>query len=273
MSGEGADWFLEGTEYIWDGLYKNKDFNNFFKNINVLFKKYSTLKSIQHLYSNLILPLAPKYLNSKYYTKRFYESFYDNSFPDIFTSDFNNLVKNIIYEQLTEYNKQTNFISWNQRLEYELMFPPNHNWQSLNNKNNYILPYLDKRIIEFGLQIPADKKFTYSKQIKTYYGSCKKIQREAFKTIVPKNVIESKIKSVYSIPVSKRFEEGMKRMMYEKIIILEDLGIINFSKCKKLFENIYLNPNSTIEQKNNVEAWLDGFLNLEYWIRYVLKSA
>ena len=272
LSGEGADWFLEGTDFFFDWLYKNKSYSALFENIRVLFKKYKTIRATKFLFSKLILPLIPEYINSQLYIKEFYDSFYSNSYPEIFKDKFKKSVDATISTQFSKYNTKDEFNCWNQRLEHELMFPPNHNWQSLNNDNNYILPYLDKRIIEFGLSIPPDKKFTLSKDIKTYYGSCKKIQREAFKGIVPQEVIDSRIKSVYSLPVSKRFEEGMYNVLRDKTILLEELGIIDITKCKNVYEKIYLNSKSTIEEKNRVEAWLDGFLNLEYWIRFVINS-
>ena len=270
LSGEGADWFLEGTDYIWDWLFKNKEYSLLCKKIYKLFGKFKTLKSIKYLYSRLLLPIMPKYLNSKHYTKNFYESISKRSFPDIFQDQFRVLLEKTISRQIEELNKEDDFQCWNQRLEHELMFPPNHNWQSLNNDNHYILPYLDKRVIEFGLQIPPDKKFMINKAIKTYYGSCKKMQREAFKGIAPPEIVDSTIKSEYSLSVSRRFEEGMENISKDKLVVLSEMGIIDLEKSLKYFEK-YQNSHS-IEEKYEIEAWLDGFLNIEYWSRFVLKE-
>lgn len=270
LSGEGADWFLEGTDYIWDWLYKTNQFGTLFNKINTLINKFGFFKATKYLYLNLLIPLAPKYLNSKYYTKRFYESLVDKSFPDIFTYKFKNLLNEKIKIQTNFFLKnETDFTCWNQRLEFELMFPPNHNWQSLKNENDYILPYLDKRIIEFGLQIPPDKKFMIKKEYKTYYGACKKIQREAFKNIAPNEILDSRIKSTYSMSVSKRFENGMEELKKEKYLILSELGIIDIEKVFGYFK-IYQSSKS-IDQKYEIEAWLDALLNLENWIKFILK--
>jgi len=270
LSGEGADWFLEGTDYIWDWLFKNKEYSLLSKKIYKLFGKFGTLKSIKYLYSRLLLPILPKYLNSKYYTKKFYESISKRSFPDIFQDKFRVLLEKTIARQIEDLNKEDDFQCWNQRLEHELMFPPNHNWQSLNNDNHYILPYLDKRVIEFGLQIPPDKKFMIRKDLKTYYGSCKKMQREAFKGIAPPEIVDSVIKSEYSLSVSRRFEEGMKNISQDKLVVLSEMGIIDLEKSLKYF-NQYQNSHS-IDEKHEIEAWLDGFLNIEHWSRFVLRE-
>lgn len=69
--------------------------------------------------------------------------------------------------------------------------------------------------------------------------------------------------------VSKRFENGMEELKKEKYLILSELGIIDIEKVFGYFK-IYQSSKS-IDQKYEIEAWLDALLNLENWIKFILK--
>jgi len=93
---------------------------------------------------------------------------------------------------------------WAQRLEHELLFPPNYPWQGIPVDVEPRHPYFDRRLVEFGLEVPPELKFTFGADKKSHYACRKTLQRVGLVGILPDEFISLDVKTTYGQPVVKR---------------------------------------------------------------------
>ena len=131
-----------------------------------------------------------------------------------------------------------------------------------------MLPYLDRRMIEFGLAVPPEYKFRIEKETQSFYGGTKVLQREGLKSILPSSIANSQIKSVYSNPVTKRVVLGVEYLLKKKDVYIIEQGITTPAKLRSSLA-ILQDKSVPLATRHDVEAWLDSLLNLEMWLQTV----
>ncbi len=268
FSGEGADWYLEGIDLIWDSLLKSKQWRPTWSRMKKTFTKGDPLTGFVYLLNSIIPSSLPKKISDHLYLKKFYPRTINFSTPDVFTDEFKQQLQPISDQFRASLIQNNDFEYWAQRLEFELILPPNHNWQSLQFDLEYMLPYLDRRMIDFGLAVPPEFKFRIEKETQSFYGGTKVLQREGLRSILPPSIANSQIKSVYSNPVTKRVMLGVESILKKKTAHIIEEGI---STPAKLQANLLLlkDKNVPLATRNDSEAWLDSLLNLEMWLQTV----
>ena len=272
FSGEGADWYLEGIDLIWDSMIKTKQWKPLWSRLKKTLSKGDPLTGFVYILSTMVPSSLPKRVSDHLYLKKFYPRTINFSTPDVFTDDFLKALKPISDQFREKLIQNNDFEYWAQRLEFELILPPNHNWQSLQFDLEYMLPYLDRRMIEFGLSVPPEYKFRIEKETQSFYGGTKVLQREGLRSILPPSIANSQIKSVYSNPVTKRVIRGVEHLLKKKEVYIIAEGITNPVKLKSSLA-ILQDKTVPLSTRHDVEAWLDSLLNLEMWLQTVYHPA
>lgn len=127
-------------------------------------------------------------------------------------------------------------------------------------------PYLDRRMIEFGLGVPPEYKFVLAKSHISHYGSRKMLQRMGFNGIVPPEVLWSQEKIRYGSPVVKRLRQYFNPVFGgTKNIHTADLGIVDVDKLISLASPVL--SSDSIPEDHPLIPWLDSILGLEVWLQ------
>ncbi|MDD4286879.1 MAG: asparagine synthase-related protein [Candidatus Peribacteraceae bacterium] len=264
LSGEGADWYLEGTDMIWDALVKTGNFTEIRRVFNVLRQRSSCRRALQYVLKNAFPSLLPGSLGRCAFLRAQYEStVVGTNIPDIFTTAFRSKLEDMLKEQRDQLYRKRNLSCWSQTLEHELMFPPNHVWQDVPVDVEMRMPYLDRRIVEFGLSVPPEYKFRIDAQNISHYGCRKFLQRAAFRDIVPDIVISSQKKETYGSPVNRRLTQEFPRLLEDPMVLCE-MGVI---ERKKLVDAAQAFLSDGANELNQLIPWLDNVLATEKWLR------
>lgn len=88
LSGEGADWFLEGTDMIWDSLLKRGNMQELCRTFAVLRRRSGCRKALQYILNSTFPSLLPGKAGRRAYLKAHYESIMEEEIPDLFTPAF-----------------------------------------------------------------------------------------------------------------------------------------------------------------------------------------
>lgn len=165
--------------------------------------------------------------------------------------------------QRAELMQERNLSCWSQTLEHELMFPPNHVWQGVPIDAEMRLPYLDRRVVEFGLSVPPEYKFRIDDTSFSHYGCRKYLQREAFRDIVPTEVIGAQEKEIYWSPVNRRLVQELPLLLASTCILCE-IGVLERDKLIQASQDF-------LEDQNNdshpLIPWLDNIVVTEKWLK------
>jgi asparagine synthetase B (glutamine-hydrolysing) len=269
IGGEGADWYLDGSHYIGDYLLSNLKFKSIF---NLLKKARggNFIQVFKYISRTFVAPLLPKPIEEKAYLKQFHETLLAFEMPNIFTRTVEMSLKKGMTETLFDITlRNSNLKYWAQKNEHDLMFPPNQNWHSIGNPGGVtrIFPFFDRQMIDFGLSVPPDVKYSLKADRISYYGSCKTMQREAFKSEIPTSVITDQYKSSYSNPVTNRVVDAYSTI-FEKDLFVSRLGIVNRDK----FHSYVIAFHEKVKGQEpyyDDEAWIDGLYSLELWLRHI----
>ncbi|MEL6896601.1 MAG: asparagine synthase-related protein [Planctomycetota bacterium] len=265
LSGEGADWYLEGSDLIWDSLFLRGDWRTLQKSIAALISRQKKLLVIRYLCRYAIRPLLPNFLSRRSYMKEYYSATAHEELPDLFCDSFRNDLRVLMREQYKCLYDLGAMSCWEQRLEHDLMFPPNHAWQSIPSPVELCLPYLDHRLVEFGLQVPPEAKFSLLQGGSTHYGSRKLLQREGLKGIVPSEVLDCQEKAAYSSPVVSRLNRFLPTVFSPQCdIAVADFEVIQPCKLQAEIDG-FLGAKEKAEHP--MLPWLDSVLSLELWLR------
>ena len=267
FSGEGADWYLEGSDLVWDSLVRSRNWLRLKNYMDVLISRGSLIKIVKYLILYGLRPLAPRWFSVRSYIKEYYSATKKEVLPDIFTRGFRNLLEECLSDQMKILVSRKSFESWSQRQEHELLFPPNHNWQGVAVNPEPRFPYLDRRMIEFGLGVPPEYKFVLAKSHRSHYGSRKMLQRVGFNGIVPQEVLWSQEKIRYGSPVVRRLRQHFNPAFGEgtKNIHLANLGIVDLDKLTSLA--FPLLSSESMPEDHPLIPWLDSILGLEVWLQ------
>lgn len=267
FSGEGADWYLEGSDVAWDSLIKSRNWSRLKCYIDVLLSRGSLRKVIKYLIRYGLRPLSPKWFSTRSYINEYYGATQKGDVPNVFACGFRRLLKECFSEQMKALLNKNTFENWSQRQEHDLLFPPNHKWQGVVIDPELYFPYLDRRIIEFGLQVPPEYKFVLSQSHKSHYGSRKMLQRVGFNGVVPTEVLWSQEKIRYGSSVVKRLHRYFNTVFNkrEKNIHTADLGIVDVDKLMDLASSVVCSE--TTPEDHPLIPWLDSILGLELWLR------
>ena len=269
LSGEGADWYLEGSDLIWDSLIRQRDWRTLKQSLGILWSRNNKLLLARYLYRYGLIPLLPKCLSNQCYMKEYYSSTAFENVPNLFCESFQKDLKLLMREQYESVASRGSTLCWEQRLEHDLMFPPNHGWQSIPSPVELCLPYLDHRLVEYGLRVPPQMKFSLVYGGTTHYGSRKLLQRVGLRGIVPPEVLDCQEKGAYSSPVVARLKHQLPRMLVCGDLAVADFELIQAEKFRHAIED-FLISNDQLE--NPLLPWLDAILALELWLKETFEK-
>jgi len=263
FSGEGADWFLEGSDVVWDSLIRAGKWRELYTRLSIMSSRGRKSTLFRYLTSYALRSLLPFGLSHREFVREYYSATWQSTIPDIFCEAFTRELSHNLKCQIALLQRKPSFQCWSQRLEHELLFPPNHGWQGIPVDVELRLPYLDRRIVEFGLAVPPEYKFVLTKAAKTHYGARKVLQRRAFRDVVPRVVLERQTKATYGIPVLARLANNVGRVFVaDDECHLENLGILDLTRLRKVLLQL-----PSLSDDDRLIPWLDGILGLELWLR------
>lgn len=263
LSGEGADWFLEGTDMIWDSLIKRGNIREFMRAFAVLRGRSGFRRALRYVLKSAGPTLLPGHMGRRAYLREHYESTVNDDIPNLFTDAFHTQLTNMLHEQRNQLARRKNLSCWSQTLEHELMFPPNHVWQGVPVGVEMRLPYLDRRVVEFGLTVPPEYKFRIHESNVSHYGCRKYLQREAFGHLVPAEVIRSQQKETYGSPVNRRLTRELPALLTEPVILCE-IGVLDRTKFA---DAVAAFLSDAANDAHPLIPWLDSILVTERWLR------
>lgn len=266
LTGEAADWYLEGTDAIWDSLIKSGNSKELMRSAKILRARSNAKTFAKYMYMYALRPLLPGRLGTEEYLREYYASTLHAEVPDLFTESFTKDLQELMRQQIAMLRKKKRLSTWNQQLEHDLMFPPNHGWQGIAVDTELKLPYLDKRLLEFGLTVPPEFKFRLDDDRVSHYGSRKCLQRYGLEDIVPHEIIQSQHKEVYSTPVDNRLSESLPVVFADPYkALVTEMDITDPKKLRKAI--LYALSDECADPADPVTAWLDTLLSLELWLR------
>lgn len=268
LSGEGADWYLEGTDMIWDSLIKSANFQELSRAFNVLRHRSGCRKALRYMLGQAAPSLLPGKLGRRAYLNSYYDWISNDDIPDIFTSSFKKKLGDTINNQKAQLLGKNNLSCWSQTLEHELVFPPNHVWQGVPIELEMRLPYLDRRIVEFGLTVPPEFKFNIDENNASHYGCRKSLQRQAFGHVVPQEVITAQQKEIYGSPVARRLRQELPMIISQSLLLCE-MGVLDNRKLAEATSAFLADEEN---ESHPLIPWLDSVLATENWLRATMEE-
>ncbi|OIO53807.1 hypothetical protein AUJ46_04200 [Candidatus Peregrinibacteria bacterium CG1_02_54_53] len=263
LSGEGADWFLEGTDMIWDSLIKRGNIRECLRAFTVLRGRSGFRRALRYILQSTGPTLLPGRMGRHAYLRAHYESTVNDGIPDLFTDPFHAQLMDTLRDQRAQLAQRKNLSCWSQTLEHELMFPPNHVWQGVPVGVEMRLPYLDRRVVEFGLTVPPEYKFRIHESNVSHYGCRKFLQRQAFGQLVPAKVIRSQQKETYGSPVNRRLSRELPALLAQPVILC-DIGALDRTKFADAVTAFLSDADN---DAHSLIPWLDSILVTELWLR------
>ncbi|MFH1444595.1 MAG: asparagine synthase-related protein [Candidatus Peregrinibacteria bacterium] len=263
LSGEGADWFLEGTDMIWDSLLKRGNIRECARVFSVLRQRSGFRRALRYILQSTGPMLLPGRMGRNAYLHAHYESTVNDGIPDLFTDAFYAQLMDMLRDQREQLARRKNLSCWSQTLEHELLFPPNHVWQGVPVGVEMRLPYLDRRVVEFGLTVPPEYKFHIHESNTSHYGCRKYLQREAFGHLVPPEVIRSQQKETYGSPVNQRLSRELPELLTHPMILC-DIGVLERAKFANAVASFLSDADN---DAHPLVPWLDSILVTEQWLR------
>jgi len=257
FSGEGADWYLEGSDYIWDQSLQHKKIGQMLKSAWFLMKR-GGVRKIASYATRVILPQC---IGNHVARKKLY----DIEFPNLGNEAWRypNWVHSSVcdtnqplYSNISRKFLEVSSMTWESSIMSTLMFPPLHKWRGVA-QTRMVFPFYDKRLMEFGLSVPNYLKFTLSPETRTYYGSSKQVIRKGMTGIVPESTLRCQRKATYSFPMNNRVRNNARQLFSQKQVLLEEMGHIS---SKMLVASL-----DTSSDDN--DSWIDTAIAIELWLR------
>ena len=246
LDGQGADESLAGYHYFFGYHFKDlllnfklfqftSELTNYFRNHKSLYG----LKTMAFFFLPKVLQTKTRISEKGYLTNEFANGYRDG---------------NVIAGQL--YNAKT----LNQALLNHFEYKLEHllKWEDRNSMHFSLesrVPFLDHRLVEKTLALPADKV------IKN--GMTKSILRKAMKNIIPKNICERKDKIGFGTPADNWFRENHFQDLIKQIIYSDSFNnrnIIDPKQASALYRK-------HIKNKIQASSEIWKMINLELWFR------
>ena len=230
LSGDGGDEVFAGYQW-YDSIMKSNYFS---------YNKYNRIFSLinkiwpNNLRGKMKLDLLSRTQNTSRY------GLIKNRFPahirsQLFTKDFLQYLnkpktKNLISECLNS-NIQNDFLSMMQMVDIKTYLADDINTKvdrmSMQNSLEVRSPFLDHKLVEYGLGIPPEYRIKDNIQ--------KYILKDIFKSFLPMNIIQRK-KQGFGLPSDMNMKYDLEKLyIFSKEILLDD-----FSKRRGLFNTDYI---------------------------------
>lgn len=266
FSGEGADYYLEGTDAIWDSLIRGIDVRRLAREVRALLRRGSLSTVVRYLIDFGLKPLLPKRFSNSFYLKEYHPELVTVCRPEIFTNEFRAELAQLIDREIATLSHAIDFSCWSQRLEHELLFPPLHLWHDVLLPVEIRFPFLERRLLEFGLAIPPEFKFSLLSNGPTHYACRKMLQRRGLDGLVPQEILGAVTKSRYGEPTERRLRiHGVSTFTNPAEVLLCELGIVHWENFKAEMDRLL--SAARIDFSDPMFSWLDAALTLEVWLR------
>ncbi len=256
FSGEGGDWYLEGSDYIWDSAFRERKYGLMSQTLLRMIER----GGIRDTFAYASKVIAPQLIGGQYSKHRVLETELPNlgHRSDVYPAWIHKSVQESnrpVYEAARQSFLKSRIKTWENIITSTLMFPPVHKWKGIA-QTSMVFPYYDKRLMEFGLSIPNYQKFVLSENARTSYGAKKQIQRVTMRGIVPTLILGCQHKATYSFPVTNRVEKIAKSLFSRNQVFLGEFGFIN--------PNILVKNLDTLSGDDDM--WVDAAIAAELWL-------
>jgi len=266
LSGHGADFYLEGNETIFDSLVRKLSFKRFLEEFNAALSGHTLKDKIKVLRDFTLAPLLPKKWSIPLFYKQVYMGTGYQDLPDFFSERF----RQTISSQKLKYQAIPKMRNWGQQDDYSTLFPPVYYEEKSNLPIDVRYPYLDKRLIEFGMAIPPEKKFSYMEG-KSFYRRSKLLHRKGLSRNLPEAIRKRSIKTTYeevtfcffrnfARDIRELFKRTEEPILYEK-------GYLNPDKFEETLEALLSSPERSLCREDNSDVWIRKIISAEIWLR------
>lgn len=271
LSGHAADFYLEGNELILDSLLRRFSLQRFSKEFKTALAGHPLPKKLRVFWDFCLTPLLPRNWSLPIFYKRVYSIPDENSLPDFFTEKFRKKMR----DKKFNYASIPKMKSWGQQDDYVSLFPPVYYEESSNLPIQIRYPYLDKRLIEFGLAVPPEIKFSFTDGT-TFYRRSKLLQRRGLSKILPDSIRQRDIKTTYDdVPVEffKLYGNSIKAL-FDRANgpILYENGYLNPSKFEEALEVLLSSPQRCLSMEETSDVWIRLVIRAEIWLRTFLSA-
>ena len=271
LTGHAADFYLEGNELIFDSFIRKFNLMKFFKEFKSALFGTNLQQKFSGFCNYVIAPFFPKNLSMLGFYELMYPQPTGEEFPEFFCSPFRDKLQN----ERVEYSSIPWMKTWGQQDDYVTLFPPVHFEELSNLPINRTNPYLDKRLIEFGMAIPPEIKFSYTVG-KTRYRRSKLLQRNGLSNILPDSIRLRNQKTTYGDALVRFFElygNDVRNLFNRRknSILLYEYEYLKPEKFEQALENLLACPQKCLSDEETDSVWIRQAIRTEIWLRTFLS--
>jgi hypothetical protein len=267
LSGEGAERDVMGSSLVLDSLIRHLKFGELYSR---LMTERSWRAALRNVVKFGLIPLFPKAISAPLYSKwlRPGRSYLPDWFPPRFR-------QNILQEIATQDERVKRFPSfpeWGRQLQYETLNPSHPLLRmpfSLPIERR--LPYLDRRLVEFCLAIPAEQKYQHLKESRKGTIRGRALQRMALTGILPEEIRQSLVKVSFNGIYEERFgqhSEAYRTMFAPPAVpLLAELGYLDKDKFWTALSDTLSRSQNREDIPLVVSHWVHRVTLLEIWLQ------
>jgi asparagine synthase (glutamine-hydrolysing) len=137
-------------------------------------------------------------------------------------------------------------------------------------------PYLDRRLMEFCLALPAETKYEHLTETRKRNVRGRALQRHSLKQILPAEILRSRVKVNFTEVYRNRFRQYKKAYIDmfapPHIPLAAELGYIEQDKFWAVLSESLARSERSDEIPPLVYLWTNRITQLEIWLQAVMRS-
>jgi asparagine synthase (glutamine-hydrolysing) len=267
LSGEGAERAVMGSSLVLDSLIRHL-------RLRELYSRLMPERSWRAALSNVVrfglIPLLPKGISGSLYSKWVRPG--RSYFPDWFPARFRQKILQEIVRQAETVKRFPSFLEWGRRVQYETLNPSHPLLRTpFSLPIERRLPYLDRRLVEFCLAIPPERKYEHLPETRKGSLRGRALQRTAFKGVLPEEIRQSLVKVSFNEIYKERFSQhsqSYKTMFAPPAVpLVAELGYLHKDKIWGALSDIFSRSQNLEDVPLIVAHWIHRVTLLEIWLR------
>ena len=273
LTGEGGDFVVSGTRYVLDSMVRGNEFSEVF---DIMKKSHDgRLRNLfQMLYRFVIAPFIPILNEKEYYRYLWHE---EEMPMDYFTKEQVERDKSLIKLEEKQIKNSRFLKRWGWRYHYDYLYPRARYLDVSRTCVQFLHPFYDRRLLEFSFQVLPEHHFNFLEgHYHGAYKGSKQMLRNAFRDILPDNIINRVTKTSYAHMARKRLLNEKKNLLQlfssQENIQIHDLGIVNKDKFRDHLIASLIRSEDPNNDLGVSYQFLRSTIDLEIWLREMSRG-